>query len=136
MLDSAEKSLEFNPQPTKASNSSNSSNSIPPNAKESNIKNSSEPTLSSEHPPMFDDDDDVLRKCKKDAIRNSIKITEAQTTQAQTTQPQTTQANLTISNVFNKYKIPLIIITIFIALLIIGIIANYFMSGNTNSLNN
>ena len=70
---------------------------------------------------MFDDDDEVLRKCKTDAIRNSIKITESQTI-------QTTQANLTIGNVFNKYKIYIIIFIIFIVLLIIGIIVNYFMS--------
>jgi len=128
MLDSIETSLGFNPQPTKSS--------ISPNITVSNIINSPKPkptstSSSEEHPPMFDDDDDVLHKCKKDAIRNSIKITEAQTTQ-----PQTTQANLTISNVFNKYKIPLIIIIIFIVLLIIGIIVNYFMSRNNNSLNN
>ena len=109
-----ENELEFNPQPTKLS-------SPVPTIATTVISNESLPTNeSAEHPPNFDENDDVLRKCKQDAIRNSIKITEAQTTQPQTTEPQK------LKKFIDKYKIPLIILSIFIILLIIYIVINKF----------
>ena len=136
MLDSIETSLGFNPKPTKNSIqepkitvSSPPPSSPPsppslPSITKPNITNSM--NKSDEHPPMYDNE--VLHKCKKDAIRNSIKI--VKTTIAQTTQPQTTLANITISSVFEKYKLPLIIISIVIVLLIIGIIVSKYIGNN------
>jgi len=141
LLDSVESSLGFNPKPTQTSKqviSNTIPNTIPsiipnlPNTPNtpidpnSTIKSSS----SSEHPPTFGEDDDILRKCKKDAIRNSTKITIAKTTQ-----PQTTMGNITLQSVYDKYKTPLLFIGITIILLIIGIIVNKFvsMSGQTST---
>ena len=96
------------------------------NAPETNTETSSSSSSSTErqldtntqkleHPPLFDEYDDFVHKCQKDAIRNSEKIAEIQTTI-----PQITQA--TISSFTEKYKIPLIIVSVFIIVLIIGII--------------
>ena len=115
MLDSTETSLEFNPQPTKASVQIHN---IP------NVTISS--SNSDEHPPMYDNE--VLHKCKSDAIRNSSKL--VNTTFVNTTQPQTTMANITLSSVFQTYKLPLIMLIILIVLLIIGIIVNNFMTSS------
>jgi hypothetical protein len=114
----------FNPQPTKASVSVSENNITKPTpVPEINISTptqSSTPsqvdttiTKSAEHPPLFDEYDDFVHKCQKDAIRNSEKI--------QKTIPQTTQA--TINSFTEKYKIPLIILSVFIIVfLIVGII--------------
>ena len=40
-------------------------------------------TTSEEHPPLFDEYDDFVHKCQKDAIRNSEKIVEVQTNSIQ-----------------------------------------------------
>ena len=126
-MDSVESSLGFNPKPTQPS--TQVTNTIPsiipnlPNAPNTpNVPNLTIPSSSSEHPPTFGDDDDVLVKCKTDAIRNSTKITNALTTM-----PQTTMGNITIQSVYDKYKIPLLIIGIIIILLIIAIIVNKYM---------
>ena len=123
LLDSVESSLGFNPKPTQPSSQiTNTIPSIIPNLPNTpTVPNLTVPS-SSEHPPTFDDDDDVLRKCKTDAIRNSTKITNALTTM-----PQTTMGNITIQSVYDKYKIPLLIIGIIIILLIIAIIVNKYM---------
>ena len=128
----------FNPQPTKASvNNATHSNTITNNNKSSEINTKTisaplapsapSPTLrqlettnktTSDHPPLFDEYDDFVHKCQKDAIRNSEKIAEIQTTIPQIT--KATQA--TINSFTDKYKIPLIIVSVFIIILIIGII--------------
>jgi len=125
----------FNPQPTKASvNNATNSNTITNNNKSSEINTETisapsapSPTLrqlettnktTSDHPPLFDEYDDFVHKCQKDAIRNSEKIAEIQTTIPQIT--QITQA--TINSFTDKYKIPLISLSVFIIVLIIGII--------------
>ena len=139
MLDSIETSLGFNPQPTQAI--INTKEPATPATPKSNIPeitinqlddssdNSSNNSSnnSPDHPPMFNDDDESLHKCKQDAIRNSIKITEAQTTQ-----PQTTKGNITLSGVIDKYKTPLIILIVVIVLLII-IIGYQYMKNRSLS---
>ena len=109
----------FNPQPTKPS--------IQVNDSISNIMPEDPPpkkTNSSEHPPTFDDYDNELQKCKRDAIINSTKITLA----AQNTTPQTTNGNITIISVFKTYKTQFIILLVIVILLIFGIIYNKFIS--------
>ena len=121
----------FNPQPTKASvsireseseseseNNITNPNTVPEINTSTNIQSSKQ---SSEHPPQFDEYDDFVHKCQKDAIRNSSKIVKIQSTI-----PQTTQA--TINSFTDKYKIPLIIISVFIIVLIIGIILYHMYS--------
>ena len=115
----------FNPQPTKASTNNkitnkitneitnettNQINTMPDITIQSNVSQQQEDnkTGSEEHPPLFDEYDDFVHKCQKDAIRNSEKIVETQTTIPQT--------------FTDKYKIPLIILSVFIVLLIIGIV--------------
>lgn len=130
LLDSVESSLGFNPKPTQPSSQvTNTIPSIIPNLPNTpTVPNLTLPSSSSEHPPTFGDDDDVLRKCKTDAIRNSTKITNALTTM-----PQTTMGNITIQSVYDKYKIPLLIIGITIILLIIAIIINKYMSSQSQT---
>ena len=120
----------FNPQPTQSiiNNKTNIKTLNQPNI-QSNISSQLSPeeellksssTLDS-HPPLFNDYDDIVHKCKKDATLNSQKI--------QTTIPQTTMAQ-TIQSFTDKYKIPIIIFTIIILLLIIGLI--YYNFNNKN----
>ena len=77
---------------------------------------------------MFDDDydeyDDFVHKCKRDALRNSESISE-------TTNPITSKPILTPQTFTDKYKLPLIILSIIIVLLIISIIV-YHTYFNTN----
>jgi len=123
IIDNVKSSLGFNPQPTKPSIQVNNAISNPP-LPIPNITSQDKKNISNEHPPEFDDDNEVLQKCKKDAIRNSIKLKEAQITN-----PQTTLGNITIGGVFEKYKLPLIIVGIIFLLLIISIIIyNKFMT--------
>lgn len=126
LLNSIETSLGFNPKPTIA-------NSQVINTKADVITDViadviPTPSISSnDHPPTFDENNDVLHKCKADAIRNSTKITIAQSKKQELqlqTQPQTTLSNITIQSVTEKYKTPLIIISSLFALLLIGLIIN------------
>ena len=140
ILDSIESSLGFNPQPTKTQQQEKQKstievvyNTIPriiPNLPKTptypNLTSKSE-SNNSDHPPMYDNE--VLHKCKEDAIRNTIKIN---TTKPQTTHPQTTIASITASSVYQKYKLPLIIISILFVLTILGIIVNKFMESNSS----
>jgi ankyrin repeat protein len=145
LLDSVGNSLGFNPQPTKpikpiievnnsvSNNMSNSIINIKPTIPSSTLDNSSE------HPPTFNDDDTVLKKCTQSAIRNSTNITQAQLSIKQTNltiptnsqNSQITLGNITISSVYQKYKTQFIILFVVIILLIIGIIVNSFMSNST-----
>ena len=127
LLNSVEASLGFNPQPTKSSIQTDITIPkiipiIPNITVPSSINNSND------HPPTFDDE--VLHKCKADAIRNSTTITNAQIY----TFPQTTLASITIENVTEKYKLPILIIGILIVLLLIGIIVDKYVSGNNSSI--
>jgi len=98
----------FNPQPTQSIMSSIPESAvIPPAATSSSASSSS---ISSAHPPMYDDE--VIHKCKTDAIRNSTKITEAQLTI-----PQITKPTSSLSSFFSKYQTYIIIIVIFIIIL-------------------
>ena len=117
MIDGIEGKLGFNPQPTKhvqpkeAIQSSNKSSG--------SISSINETPTYTEHPSMFDDYDDVVHKCKKDAISNSINL--------QNTKPQTTLAP-TKESFLKKYKIPMIVFGVVILLIIIGIIIYHFYS--------
>jgi ankyrin repeat protein len=81
------------------------------------------------HPPMFNDYDEIVHKCKKDATLNSQKI---QTTLPQNTFPASTMAQ-TIQSFTDKYKMPMIIFGVIILLLIIGIIGYHFFYKNQNT---
>jgi ankyrin repeat protein len=126
----------FNPQPTKKINipvTDNVSNIIP------TVTNTESSSSSMDlHPSIFDEDGEVVRKCKTDAIRNSTKITEALTTNANTT-PQTTLmstiasaiASDTSSSGVSNTTIIIGSITLIVFLLIIGyLIAKYYSSSN------
>jgi ankyrin repeat protein len=124
----------FNPQPTKKINipvTDNVSN-IPTVTNTITESSSSSKDL---HPSIFDEDGEVVRKCKTDAIRNSTRITEALTTNANTT-PQTTfisaivSADTSSSGVSNT-TIVIASVTLVIFMLIIGyFIAKYYSSSN------
>ena len=130
----------FNPQPTqqiKVSASDSVSNIIPSDTTTDNSGSSS--TSSTDlHPSIFDEDGEVVRKCKTDAIRNSTRITEALTTNANTT-PQTTLmstitsaiASDTSSSKVSNTTIIIGSITLIVFLLIIGyLIAKYYSSSS------
>ena len=140
ILDSLENSLGFNPQPTVST--------IPmPLTKHSTMRDSDLSDSQSltpsytEHPSLFDDADDIVHKCKIDAIRNSTnlldvirKSTNLQTpeiTESQTTQsilPTLEQSSNPSKSFFDKYKTIIIIFGVIILLLIIGVIVYYFYS--------
>jgi ankyrin repeat protein len=75
------------------------------------------PSATEKHPNIIEEDNEVVHKCKRDAISNSAKI-------AQTTIPASTMAiptdtsSDTKSNFFNTYKMPIIIVSVIIILLI------------------
>jgi len=125
ILDKIENELGFNPQPTN-SVMMNSSGSINQSKQQAIGQNpSSSPTQKEvaqppDHPPMFDEYDDVVHKCKTDAINNSTKITNAK--------PQTNQGFL---DFIIKYKVFFIVLFIFIVLVLIGVIVyNNYSKGN------
>ena len=126
----------FNPQPTQKI-------SIPASDSVSNIIPSATITETSSsstdlHPSIFDEDGEVVRKCKTDAIRNSTKITEALTTNANTTPQTTLMSTITTAIAFDTSSsgvsnTTIIIgsITLIVFLLIIGyLIAKYYSSSN------
>ena len=121
-LDAIETTLGFNPQPTNLTinnKTNNKTNDLPNSSKatrQSQIKDTTQST-SLDHPPQFDEYDDFVHKCQKDAISNSQTIKK--------TIPQTTLAEITQSTI-ETYKIPLIILSVFIILLIIGIVIYKF----------
>ena len=106
-----------------SSSSSLGSSSLASSALSASLSSSS----SDSHPSMFNDYDEIVHKCKKDATRNSQKI---QTTLPQLTFPQTTIAQ-TIQSFTDKYKIPLIVFSVVILLLIMGLIGYYFFYNTT-----
>jgi len=121
----------FNPQPTKLSN-------IPviiQNDILEDIPNTiiEKKNISTDHPHIFnDDDDEIIHKCKTDAIINSTKITNALTTSntiQQITNPQTTNGNISVSSLIQKYKTQFIILIVIIVLLVVGVIVYNFNSG-------
>ena len=91
-------------------------------------------TRSPEHPPLLDDYDDFVHKCKRDALRNSEIISE--TTNPMTTKPITTKPIVTQQTFIDKYKLPLIIVSIVIVLLIVSIIVYHFFFNNNNNYTN
>ena len=120
LLSSIEQDAGFNPHPT----SQLQINQLPTPTQISQSPTPTQMNQLQDHPPEFDDYDDVVHKCKKDAIRNSETLV---TTKSATT-PQTTIAeNIKTIQIFtDKYKIPLIVLSVIIFLLIIGIIIYYF----------
>ena len=122
----------FNPQPTQSIINNKSSVKVlaQPNVqanipkqlspKEELLALSSASETSDLHPSMFNDYDEIVHKCKKDATLNSQKIQTPQTTMAQTIQTFT-----------DKYKIPIIVFSVIILLLIIGIIGYHFFYKTT-----
>ncbi len=89
-----------------------------PQLEENSIKTQlSETTKTPEHPPLLDEYDDFVHKCKRDALRNSESIIENITTT-----PNTTKQIITKQTFIDKYKLPLIILSVVIILLIISII--------------
>jgi ankyrin repeat protein len=120
--------LGFDPKPTNAENVNNSnSNSINKSLEKESSDSSSqnknkEVAPPPDHPPMFDESDDIVNKYKTDAINNSIKITTANTI------PQTNQGFL---DFIIKYKVFFIVLFIFIILvLIVVIVYNNYSKGN------
>jgi ankyrin repeat protein len=101
-----------------------------------------------DHPSMFDDYDDIVHKCKKDAINNSTTIQNNKNNNNE--EEEIDYYNLenydyfdkynlnnnedstledseeTKKSFFEKYKIPLIVFTVIILLIIIGIIIYHF----------
>ena len=149
VLNSIEGSLGFNPQPTKASintipNITIVGGSIPESMPTSMPKKNPITTYSNktatDHPPMFDDE--VIHKCKTDAIRNSTKITEAQINTSSTfpsfpssTFPNVTQGTFeSITIYIDTYKKYIIGFLILIVLLIGYLI--YKNYSNNNATNN
>jgi ankyrin repeat protein len=89
--------------------------------------------VATEHPNIIEEDNTVVRKCKKDAIRNSAKI--AQTTMPAAMSaaiPSTTSGN-TIGNLYNTYKLPINIIAVVIILLI-ALLIYLSITGNSNNV--
>ena len=138
ILDSVENIMGFNPQPTFSNPSLpiNNPNIIAnlqtPSIADISSSTSIPPIISTDislnHPPTFEEDDTVLRKCKSDAISNSINIT-----QAQTTTPQTTVGNISVIYVFQRFKTEFIILFCVILVLIIAIVINNFIINKNNS---
>ena len=91
-------------------------------------------TTADAHPAMFNDYDDIVHKCKKDATLNSQKLKKIQNTKSQFTFPQLTYPSITLAQTIqsftDKYKIPMIIFGVVILLLIIGIIGYYYFYKN------
>ena len=128
----------FNPQPTKKISipASDSVSNVIPLVTTTDDVSSSSNSSTDLHPSIFDEDGEIVRKCKTDAIRNSTKITEALTTNANTT-PQTTfmtaitSADTSSSGVSNTTIIIIGSIIFIVFLLIIGyLIAKYYSSSN------
>ena len=128
--DSSNNTSGFNPQPTKSiinnKKQTNTETKID-TSKVSSKVSSQVPTQASsntpeDHPSMFNDYDDIVHKCKKDATLNSQKI---QNTMPQKTFPSTTMAQ-TIQSFMDKYKTPMIIFIVVILLLIMGIVGYIF----------
>ena len=129
-------STSFNPQPTKKIN-------IPTSDSVSNVissitTNDSSSSSTDLHPSILDEDGEIVRKCKTDAIRNSTKITEALTTIANTI-PQTTLMSTITSTIaadtstsgISNTTIIIGAITLVIFLLIIGyLIYRYYSESN------
>ena len=88
--------------------------------------------ITDEHPSMFEEDNDVVHKCKRDAINNSIKIATtpllpglSQKTVLSTLSTQSVSAFINIigdttdtTDTLDKYKIPISILAVIIILLI------------------
>jgi hypothetical protein len=130
VLNSTETIMAFNPQPTNLyiSQPTNKINSPSVTSNSKSLSTPTDPVL--EHPPTYDDS--VIKKCKTDAIYNSIKITEAQITQAQitqrqekTTNPQTTLGSISVSSVFKKYKTLFIVLFVLVGIIFLVIIGFY-----------
>ena len=128
--DSSNNTSGFNPQPTKSiinnKKQTNTETKID-TSKVSSKVSSQVPTQASsntpeDHPSMFNDYDDIVHKCKKDATLNSQKI---QNTMPQKTFPSTTMAQ-TMQSFMDKYKTPMIIFIVVILLLIMGIVGYIF----------
>ena len=107
-------------------NENNNNNQLKVPQLEENIVKTQLPetTKTPEHPPLLDEYDDFVHKCKRDALRNSESISE-------TTNPITSKPILTPQTFTDKYKLPLIILSIIIVLLIISIIV-YYIYFNSN----
>ncbi len=161
ILGGLESSLGFNPQPTantiKTESTTDYSTGSSAGSSAGSNDNSTTPTMTDsielvsglnlDHPSMFNDYDDVVHKCKKDAINNSLKIIPTQqsktssytnpfltnpyTTDPYNADPKTTIATLLQStqSFFNKYKTMFILFGVVILLLIIGIVIYHFYSG-------
>ena len=82
-----------------------------------------------EHPNIIEEDNEVVHKCKRDAISNSAKI--AQTTIPASTMaiPKDTSSN-TANSFYNTYKMPIIIVSVIIILLIAMLIYSSINSNN------
>ena len=107
LLGAIEGSLGFNPQPTTQSNKTgtDTKSDTKTDTKPDTSANMEAP-VSEDHPPMFDDGDEVVYKCKIDAIKNSEK-----------TIPQ---------SFFEKYKVLIIVLSIIFGLILIGGLIYYF----------
>ena len=107
----------FNPQPTKSIINNKKKTNTEIKIDNSKVSSQASSNTPEDHPSMFNDYDDIVHKCKKDATLNSQKI--------QITLPQTTMAQ-TIQSFTDKHKIPMILFGVFILLLIMGIVGYYF----------
>ena len=87
-----------------------------------------------EHPDMLEEDDTIVRKCKRDAIDNAERVASTTTpllaqTEAFTTTTMPANSDSSSESFFSTYKIPIIILAIVI-LILLGYISYVSMSGN------
>ena len=140
----------FNPQPTNATINSNVTKPTVNinSASASSLASSSASSVSSTlkiHPPLFVDDDEVVRKCTRDAINNATKITMANKTIMKATSntitnasitnaSTTTFANISGNTTMSNTTITILIILILLIVMFIGfIIYKSFSTQTTNS---
>ena len=160
VLNSTQTIMAFNPQPTNIPISQPTNN---PAITLSNVNNPNKTKSILDHPQTYDENDTELRKCKSDALNNTIKITIAQTTNAQTTNAQTTNTQTTnaqrnaqttnpqttisqstkpsttlsnikaVTSVFETYKTAFIVLFVLLGLIFFGIISYIFISNKNAS---
>jgi hypothetical protein len=83
---------------------------------------------------MLEEDDTIVRKCKRDAIDNAERVASTTTpllaqTEAFTTTTMPANSDSSSESFFSTYKIPIIILAIVI-LILLGYISYVSMSGN------
>ena len=111
--------------PTDLNASSSTSTTLPANTLLTNTLLSNKPDIE-EHPSILDENNAIVSKCRRDAMRNSEKMKKITTTTPQTTAagiPITTTASYAITEVIYKYRTAFYVLLVIVLLAILGFVA-------------